>query len=118
MKIFKKLLSKANMAFYTLLAFSLQVRAEIPETDDFADGAEDRGGIDTLFWLLEKFVQLVVIALAAYFVIIIGKAAIAKYNDITDGRGNWMDLGGHIIGGVALLTLTIIMLNWIGTWVE
>jgi NADH:ubiquinone oxidoreductase subunit 4 (subunit M) len=105
----------AVTAFCTLPSM---VRAEIPTTDDFADGADDLGGFETVMFLIEKVSQLAVIAIAAYFVVILAKGMIHKYNEITDGRGSWMDLGGHVLGGLALLVLTIVALNWIGTWVD
>jgi len=114
----KKSRTKANILLWTLLGFSLQVRAEIPTTDDFADGADDKGAFETLFWLLEKGVQLIIVGIAAFFVFTIGKAAMKKYNDITEERGSWIDLGGHIVGGIALLALTVVMLNWVGDWVK
>ncbi len=115
---FQQLAKQVQIFLFSLIAFSVQLNAEIPTTDDFAKGIGERSAVETLFWLLETFVQVIVLGLAAYFVIIIGKAAITKYNEITDGRGNWIDLGGHVIGGIALLTLTIVILNWIGTWVK
>lgn len=118
MGVLKKFANIVRMASLFLFVLSVSLRADIPETDDFADGAEDKGGVETLFWLLETFLQVAVIAIAGFFVLNIGRSAIEKYKEVTDGRASWIDLGGHIIGGVALLTLTIVMLNWIGTWVE
>lgn len=118
MKFINLIKTKSKAIFWSLVVFSFQVRAEIPGTDDFADGAEDKGGIDTLYWIFEKFVQLIILGIAVAFVIVIGKAAIKKYNDISDERGSWMDLMGHVVGGIALLTLCIIMMNWVGTWVD
>ncbi len=117
MGFLRQLSSLLQLVLLCLIGFSLELSAGIPETSDFAQGVGERGGVETLFWLLQTFVQVVVLGLAAYFVLIIGKAAITKYNEITDGRGNWIDLGGHVIGGIGLLTLTIVILNWIGTWV-
>ena len=118
MKIFHSIKAKSQAAFWALMALSYQVKAAIPETDDFADGADEKGGLDTLYWIFEKFIQLIILGIAAVFVVVIAKAAIKKYNDISDERGSWMDLLGHVVGGIALLTLAIIMLNWVGTWVE
>lgn len=118
MKVLKKFKNKAVLAFWSMLAMSYQVRAEIPTTDDFADGADDLGAIETLYWVFEKFVQLIILGIAVAFVIVLGKAAIKKYNDISDERGSWMDLLGHVVGGIALLTLTIIALNWVGSWID
>ncbi|NQY36344.1 MAG: DUF2976 domain-containing protein [Alteromonadaceae bacterium] len=115
-------LAKVNVAFLMLFACLVQTHAQgttgIPTTSDFANGAEKKGAFQTLFWLMEKGAQLIVIAIAVFFVFIIAKGAMKKYNDITEGRGGWIDLGGHVIGGIALLTLTIVMLNWVGTWVK
>jgi len=115
---FLSVLSKVNLSFLVFFTWGMQAKAEIPTTDDFADGADDKGAFETLFWLMEKGAQLVIIGIAIFFVFTIGKAAMKKYNDITEGQGSWIDLGGHIIGGIALLTLTIVMLNWVGTWVD
>lgn len=119
MKMLRKVVKKAKVAGYMAMAVAMQVRADgIPETDDFADGGEDKGGFETLLWLGEKTAQLIILGIASMFVFYIGRAAMKKYNDITDDRGTWVELGGHIIGGVVLLTLTIIMLNWVGGWVD
>lgn len=118
MKILSFITSKISVFFWGVMAFTYQVKADIPQTDDFADGADDQGGIDTLYWLLEKFMQFIVLGVAAIFIIVIAKAAIVKYNEISDGRGGWLDLAGHVVGGVALLTLAIVMFNWIPDWIS
>ncbi|NJI86967.1 DUF2976 domain-containing protein [Shewanella sp. Iso12] len=92
------------------------IAAGIPTTDEFADGADDKNGFELLFWILEKLSQFVVVALSAFFLIVIIKGAIAKYDEISDGKGGYIDLGGHVVAGLGLLTLAIVMFNWIGTW--
>ena len=113
----KKIVHKLNLSIFMFLIFVMQVSAEIPTTSDFEKGAENKGGFDTLMYLFEKLVQLIILGVAAYFVVIIAKGAIKKYNDISDERATYFDLAGHLIGGIAVLTLMIIMLNWVNGWV-
>nr|WP_257327061.1 DUF2976 domain-containing protein [Alteromonas macleodii] len=117
-KVFKAMAEKSKLAFWTLMAFAWQVRADMPTTDDFADGSDDKDGAEMLMWLMEKFVQVVIVGMTAWFAILIIKGAMKKYNDISDERGSWMDLAGHVVGGLALLTLGIILFNLADTWVE
>lgn len=104
--------------FCALLLLPMQVLANIPTTDDFAAGANDRDAVGVLFWLMGRFLQVIVFGLAAYGIVIVIKNAIAKYNEIGDGRATYMDVGIIIIAGLAILTLAIIMLNWLQSWIS
>lgn len=117
-EVFKAVTAKITSAGWALMAFAWQVRADMPTTDDFADGSDDKDGAEMLMWLMEKFIQVVIIGMTAWFAILIIKGAMKKYNDISDERGGWMDLAGHVVGGLALLTLGIILFNLADTWVE
>lgn len=115
----KKSATLKNIAmslFYSLVVAVSPVKAEIPTTDDFASGADDKGGFEILFWLLEKAVQVIVLGVGAAMVVAIAKNCIQKYHDIGEGKSTWLDLGATVIGGVVLLVLVIVVLNWIGTW--
>ena len=118
MKLIKFISKKSSLLFWSLMSFTFQVRASMPTTDDFADGADDKDGAEMLMWLMEKFIQVIIIGMTAFFAILIIKGAMKKYNEITDERGSWMDLAGHVVGGLALLTLAIILFNLADTWVE
>ena len=117
MQMLKKMLEKMNMAILMVMVFVMPAWADIPKSEDFAKGSEDKGGFDTLFWLGEKAVQVIIIGITIAFVIQIAKGAHKKYGDIAEEKATWMDVGGHLIGGIALLTLAIVMFNWVGTWV-
>lgn len=117
-KVIKAIKVKSKLFFGALMAFAWQVHADIPTSKDFAKGSEGKDGAQTLMWLMEKFVQVIIVAMTAWFAILIIKAAMKKYNDITDERGSWMDLAGHVVGGIALLTLGVILFNLVGTWVK
>lgn len=119
MNVVRKILEKINVSLLMMFVLMQQAFADIPKSDDFLDDADDqKGGLELLFYLIEKFVQVVIIALVIYMVVLIFKGGAKKYDDITNERATWMDLGGHIIGGIAILTLGIIMFNWVGSWVD
>lgn len=99
-----------------VLMTASQVQAQIPSTDDFAAGADDKGAFELLSWILVKGVQVIIVGIACFFVFAIARSAIEKYGDITDGKGTWLDLAGHVVGGIVLLVLAIVMFNWVQTW--
>lgn len=116
-KVFKLVTEKFKLLFWTLMVLAWQAQANMPTTEDFAKGSDNKDGAEMLMWLMEKFVQVIIIGMIAWFAILIIKGAMKKYNDISDERGRWMDLAGHLVGGLALLTLGIILFNLVDTWV-
>lgn len=116
--MFNTMIKKFKLAFWSVMALAWQVRADIPTTDDFAKGSDGKDGAEMLMWLMEKFVQVIIIGMTTWFAILIFKGAMKKYNDISDERGSWMDLAGHIVGGLVVLTLGIILFNLAGEWVK
>ncbi len=119
MKNPKTLIRSLTNTCWIWLILAMDAAADIPATEQFVGkNAPNDGAFSTLFWLMAQGVKIVIAGIAAFFVFTIGKGVMKKYNDITNERGSWIDLGGHVVGGVALLALTILMMNWADTWVQ
>lgn len=112
----KSLFNKACISFF--LFFVLPLKADIPSSDDFIDGADNQDGVETLYFIIEKFLQVVVLGVMCWIVILIMKGAGKKYDEISEGKATYVDLAGHVVGGVAVVAVGVIAANWVGSWVD